>query len=419
MFRIKSIIHNKTVLNGGLFSIFSFFNQGISFVLLLLLANYIAPDDYGRLSMFNTVVMFVGYFIALSSQGYLPVSFFKDPTNFKKDVSSIFAIMALMGGIISILILVAGSYLSSVFELDVKFIWFALVVAFFHVFINMILDYYRVQENILKYGVISCGFALFNFVLSLYLVIHLGQGWAGRINAQLFCTIGFGIIALGVFIYRGIYSFNVDIHNIKKIALWGIPLIPHLATIWIKQGGDRLIINNSYSLSEVGIFSFALTMMSAVVMIGMAFNSSISVNVFKNLSSISDKTAVKQKLVKLEKLSGLIYFGSLVAIIIVANIFIPLLLPQYASSLPYFNILSLSGFLQCLYFHYSNVFFYFGKTKSIMFITFATSIIHLLLSLLFTKYSLLYTCLIYVVSQFLVTFLAKLMGNNILNNCVK
>lgn len=50
--------------------------------------------------------------------------------------------------------------------------------------------------------------------------------------------------------------------------MWGIPLIPHLATSWIKQGGDRYIINYYYTLAEVGIFSFALNLSNIIDMIG-------------------------------------------------------------------------------------------------------------------------------------------------------
>lgn len=67
--------------------------------------------------------------------------------------------------------------------------------------------------------------------------------------------------------------------------MWGIPLIPHLATSWIKQGGDRYIINYYYTLAEVGIFSFALNLSNIIDMIGAAFNQTNSVSIYQILSS--------------------------------------------------------------------------------------------------------------------------------------
>ena len=106
---IKSkVAGNKTLLNGSLFSLFSFFNQGVGFVLLILLAEYIAPAEYGSLSMFNTVVTFLGFFIAMSTQGFLAISYFKrGPAHFKEDVSAISLIsltsFIVLGAVIALL----------------------------------------------------------------------------------------------------------------------------------------------------------------------------------------------------------------------------------------------------------------------------------------------------------------------------
>ena len=48
---LNCLLGNKLLLKGALFSFFSFFNQGASFLLLIILANYIAPSDYGTLSL--------------------------------------------------------------------------------------------------------------------------------------------------------------------------------------------------------------------------------------------------------------------------------------------------------------------------------------------------------------------------------
>jgi O-antigen/teichoic acid export membrane protein len=80
-------------------------------------------------------------------------------------------------------------------------------------------------------------------------------------------------------------------------------------------------------------------------------------------------------------------------------LFVPIVLPKYVGSIPYFTILSVYGFMVCMYFLFCNYLFYYGNTKNLMYITFGSSIIHLFLSLFLTQYSLFYTTLIYVVSQ--------------------
>ena len=75
---LKKLGESKTLLHGVLFSGFSFVNRGFIFLLLLILANFISPAEYGYLSLFSTVIMILGFFICLSSEGYMSVSYFQE-----------------------------------------------------------------------------------------------------------------------------------------------------------------------------------------------------------------------------------------------------------------------------------------------------------------------------------------------------
>lgn len=410
--RLKS---NKTLLNGTLFSIYSFFNDGIAFLLLFLLANYIAPAEYGRLSLYNTIVQFLGYVIALSTQGFLSVSYFKRGQNyFKKDLSTISFICVCGAVLFCILTFFLGKWISNKAELPILFLWVAIAVSFFQIFQGMWLNYHRIKEEIGKYGIISCSAAIFNLILSLYLVIEAGQNWTGRVYAQLICTSLYGIIGILVFAHHKLFTRKIDLQNIKMIAMWGIPLIPHLASVWLKQGGDRFIINHFHSVEDVGLFSFALNLTSVIIIIGSAFNSSNSVTIFKILA---DSISVKEKLLQLRRQTRNISFiliAASVCVIIGGSILVPIFLPRYTSSIPYFLILSIQGIGQCFYFLFCNYLFYYSKNKQIMYITFLTAIFHLSLSILLTKYSLFYTCIIYVVTQIIVTGLVYIYSQRLL-----
>lgn len=79
---IKSLFQrvsgNKTLVNGSLYSLFSFLGQGCNFLILILVAGYILPADYGKLSIFSTIATFMGYFIGLSTYGYVSISYFRE-----------------------------------------------------------------------------------------------------------------------------------------------------------------------------------------------------------------------------------------------------------------------------------------------------------------------------------------------------
>ena len=405
---IKDYWHNKSLVNGSLFSIFSFINRGFSFLLLLILANYITPAEYGYLSLFSTVVMVVSYFMAMSTEGYMSVAFFKEgEEGIKNTFSCILATSLISLIIFGLIIATGGEKLASLLELPQNILYLSIAISFFTVFTNVNLDYIRLREKVKTYGIYSCGNAFLNFVLSIILIKTLLLGWEGRVYAQMICFILFGIIGLITFIGGG-YLRMPDRAYWKKMLIWGVPLIPHLATAFIRQGFDRYIINYYHTIDDVGLFSFALTLANIVTMIGHGFNQSNSVDIYKILG---DKTMSNQT--KLDKTNAQIrlfiraYIFITVLVTAIGYFAFPLLLPKYSSAMNYFAILAIYGFLVCMYLVYTNYLFYYNETKTLMYITFGSSVLHLILSLFLTKYSLYITASLYGFTQLLVVLLVK------------
>ena len=402
--RIKN---NKTVIYGGLYSLYSFIGKGVSFVLMIILAKYILPAEYGHLSLFSTASTLLGFFMGFSSFGYMTISYFKKTKEeFKKDFSAIISLYLFTSVIFSIIVLMAGDFLANKSHLSVQLLWYIIIISLFDSFFFINQDLFRIKEKIVGYGIFSCGNALVNFVLSIVFVIFLQQSWLGRINAQVICTVFFGIVALCYFIKCDYFDFRLSWKRYKTILLWSLPIIPHLATNWIRQGCDRYIIDYHYSIYEVGVFSFALTLVSIFSMIGYAFNSTNSVSLYKLLSSKDDPN-VAYKISRLTKLTFWTYTGACVFLTVFFPILVVVFLPKYTSSLGYFFVLSFFGYLECLYFIYINYLFYYGKTKMIMSMTFGTSLLHLLLSLILTQYSLYYTAFIYILIDGILLFLIR------------
>ena len=188
---------SKGIINGGLFSLYSFVNRGINFVLLIIIANFIPPGDYGQLSLFTTVVTFLSYFIALSSIGYESISYFKKSRDeYKADFTAIHIIATAMLAFFAIVLLCFGDKLGDYLSLSSQLLWIALIIVFGDVFPQMFLGFYRVTQNLKRYGIVSIGTAFLNFLLTLLFVITLAQGWMGRIYSQLVCSLAVAIIAI-------------------------------------------------------------------------------------------------------------------------------------------------------------------------------------------------------------------------------
>ncbi len=402
----KRLKDNKSLMNGMLFSMFSFIDRGISFLLLIILARYIMPAEYGQLALFTTIVQLLDFFVALQTQGFFSISYFQHKgEQFRQDTSSISVILVTCTTLLGVVLFIFQDTLSRLFSLPTLFIWYALIASFINIYYNLFKDYLRIQEKVVRYGILSIGFALMNFVLSIFLVVNQEQGWEGRIYASVICTIVFGVLGFFVLYKSNLFAKHITWNGTKMILLWGIPLIPHTTSSWLKQGCDRLIINGTHTIEDVGVFSFALTMTSIILMIGSAFNSTNSVSIFQILSTDDPAAKKLSQLKRQTRNIGIIYTISYVLVLLFGTALVPIFLPRYSGSLPYFWILSLSGYFFCLYFLFVNYLFYYHRNKNIMMITFFTSLVHLGLSLLLTRYSLYYTAIIHVFSQLIVLLL--------------
>ncbi len=417
---LKRLNRNSTLLKGGLYSLFSFFNQGVGFVLLIILAKFILPDEYGQLSLFNTIVMFLGYFIALSTEGYFSISYFKSSENdYKKDIGAITVLSTSICVVLLIVTYLFNECFHRYLYLSPYIIVLAIIICYSHIFVKLNLDYQRVRDNIISYGLISCSSAVLNFILSLLFVVGLQLSWYGRVYANVLCSVLLGVIGIVYLTKHRVVILSYSKERFNKLLIWGVPLIPHLATSWIRQGCDRYIINYYYSFSEVGLFSFALNLANIMEIVGSAFNSTNSVEIFKVLS---DKEKTSQQKISILKLTTRRIFGIYIIILIVLLFggicFVPIFLANYSAAIPYFMILVFYGFLRSIYFLYCNYLFFWNETRKLMYITFFTSLLHLVLSLLITKYSLFYTSIIYCLTQLIVVFLVysysvRLIKNNL------
>lgn len=402
---IGHIRGNKNLINGSLFSLYSFFGQGVNFVLLIILAKFISPGEYGNLSLFSTVTEILGILLGVSSAGYITIVYFRETKDeLKKDFTTIFNLHIVTTLIYFIILFIGGSFVSNALALPFDILFMAGIVVFFNKCFFLHQNFHRLKEEIKLYGIISCSNALINFISTIFFVVYLNLNWIGRIYSMVLCSTVFAVISLSYFIKQDLFSFRELKDRYAPIVMWSLPLIPHLAANWIKQGLDRYIINYNYTSFEVGIFSFALNLASVIISIGLAFNNSNSVSLFKTLSAdmpCEDKMVETNKLIR-EYLYIYVFISG--AIIMGGVTLTPFFFPQYSSSVPYFIILGFYGFLQCVYFLYCNFFFYYKKNKDLMFITFGTSILHLLLSLVFTRFSLYYTAIVYLISIMVVDY---------------
>ncbi|MDE6791586.1 MAG: oligosaccharide flippase family protein, partial [Muribaculaceae bacterium] len=366
---LKNLLHNDNVKKGALYTFFSFVNNGISFVLLLILAHYLLPEDYGYLNLYNTFVQVVSIIIALGTNSYIGNAYFQKTRKEMYQVIMVvflttFAILSLL----SLSLLIFPNQFSGLIGIPVLYLWMALFICFFQAFTNINLDIWRLEEKPVSYGLFSMSIAILNFIITFLFIVGMKKGWEGRIYAQMIVASTFFILSFVMMIKRGYLVLKIPPKAIViETFLYGIPLVPHMASFWLKQGVDRYIINYFYEASEVGLYSFALNFAAVIGIIGTAFNANNSVYMYKNLAEGYEKK--KHSLKRIARLMTFVFAGVFALIWLGASAGIPMILPKYTGSVKFLFPICLGAFFQCMYLLYVNYLFFYKKTKQLMYIT--------------------------------------------------
>ncbi|MBB1551575.1 MAG: oligosaccharide flippase family protein [Prevotella sp.] len=391
---LHKLIYNKSVQSGSLFAFFSFLNQGLNFFLLLILSNYILTDSYGSLNLFYTAVGVVGYVICLCTSGIVSIKYFKESREtLARYINVVLSSTLIVSAILLLIVGLFPDFVTRISNIQPTIQVLCIYLCATTVVYNLLLDIYRLEEKTLAYGVLTTLFTLINIALSLVLVIGFEEDWMGRVEANLIASTFFLIWGCINLVRKGYIRRVMPTKAIyKETLLFGIPLIPHSINGFLRQGMDRYIINAYFATKAVGLFSFAINFAFIIYSVGAAFNKSNSVYIFESLSQ--EDNSIQDKLKKQTALLLIFYAGFSFILYVACRLLIPILFPKYQESVIYLLPLCLSTFFQCVYLQFCNFLFYYKKTKELMFMTVGVSVIHLGLSLLLTRYSVLYTAYI-------------------------
>lgn len=177
MNRLIGLLNSRLLKNTFLFSFFSFLNNAIGFFLILLLAKYFSPEEYGYLNLFTTIVTIFSMLISLNTLGYFTISFFTSSKEELKDIINCSIIVSLSVAICFLIIIIVFSGVSyGVIGIEYQYQLIALIICFFQVFNNLKLEIWRLEEHPIQYGIFSLSMVLLNFGLTLFLVIQLKTG---------------------------------------------------------------------------------------------------------------------------------------------------------------------------------------------------------------------------------------------------
>lgn len=348
-------------------------NKALPFFLLPYLTRKLGAEGFGELSYYLTILALFSIFIGLSQEGAVTRYFYFYGN---KAVDLIVRAGYLYNIAFSALSLVVAWFLKS------EVIAYIIIIAMFNSFLSVQLALRQAQKQPIPYIIIQF---LSSFSMVLLTIIMLEFVAGDKVVNRLLA-----LLLSGLFVFLITYLFiNKKFRSKRKFSLtsykaaliyifsFGIPLILHQLSFFMKGQVDRIFIYKLYTSAELGVYSAGVQIASVLTIFFMALNKAIVPYYYEKLKN-GFLTVEKIKKYSLTSL-GFIGLPALICYFLPNSWFIWFLGVQFSEA-QFYTVLFLIGYgLTLPYLILVNFFFFYGKNKLIATITFLTSIVYIIL----------------------------------------
>ena len=373
--------YSRILKNSAIYSVVSVLQRGISFFLLPLYTAYLAPEDYGTLSIVTSISSLLSVFILLALHGAAARFTYKNKgVEYERHLWGTLTTFILANSLfIGAIIIGLHKYIIDPFIGGINFFPFM-----FLGIVNTILSplylffqsYLQTKQEGLKYGINTfLNFALNVSLIVLFLVVFK-LGIIGVLLANLIVSLVFFIYVLIIYIPQINMGLKKDI--LKPTFKYSMPLIPHLLAAWSSGMIDKLFLNGMSGRSETGLYSVGQQFGGIIGMIASAINQAYIPWFFEKVEEGKD---------------GLSSIYKLSIIVVIGYCFLAFSLSIFSKEILQLMVsdsfrgiweivpfLAFASVFQGLYYFFSSVLF-LKHTSLVFFITISDSILNILLNI--------------------------------------
>lgn len=359
--------------------------KAMSFVLLPIVSFYMTPDELGIVTNFTVITTLVSLFAGLAVVNSLPYFFYEQEKKENTLMASNLLLLCLLlcislAAIISVSHQLVYHYLQ--LPLLAQLLGVVYVVGMLVSQTSLILM--RLENRSHEFARLQVFQIIFHAIAVLFFVITLRGGGLGKIYAETIVFVVMGIIHMAIIIRKGYLKIHFSSQWIKKLLKFGVPLLPHSVSFWLKSGLDKVFITTYCGLHFNGLYSMAISISAVYSMLVQSFFNAYTPHLQKQLSTFDDggdHESEKKKIVKQTyMLFALFGVAGILAVGVSWVIFHYLIDSKYLPAMDYMPLIILANFIYTFYIFTVQYIYKVKKTLVMGIITFSGSLVQMLLS---------------------------------------
>lgn len=370
----------------SIYTISSFANAGLPFLLLPVLTKYLSVEEYGLLAIIQIFITLTAPFITVNIASTLQLEYHNlNRQDFASLVSSVLIIPIISFVLVLFFYMAFRSTIDRFLEISSDIWLFAIpFIAFMQVLPQTVLSIYQISEKPFQYAKFQLSLTFINFIFTIIFVVLLTYGWEGRLLAVIVSYTLFSILGFYLLFKQGLLNFNIEKKYILEALKIGMPLIVHVISGALFLMSDRLFISYFLGNGEVGIYSVGAQIAMIALIMQQSFNQAWVPYLFKNLKA--DRYTNDIKIVKISYMAFAFFLILPFLIEIISHpIFSLLIDKKFAKAADYVFWIALGyGFLG-MYKVVTNYIVYEKKTSVLSILTFSSLLLNLVLNYFFIQ----------------------------------
>ena len=270
----QNFMARRYLVNSVIYMAGNVLGQALAFFVLPVFTRYLSPADYGILSYTSSLVAIFYIISILSLNSFVMRHYFElDNEQARRELfGTIFIFLLFLNIVLLLLEFALLPYAFSSAGVQIPFhpyMTVALLDNFLEVASVLPLIFYRITANAWGYFWLLSLKSLLSISLGLILVVWFDMGVMGRYYGSLAANIAFFFVYMIITLQVSSFRFNAE--TIKKGLRFSFPLLP-TALAGIAFGSlDRIILERYLSLLEMGIYSVAMTLGTALSIVNRSF----------------------------------------------------------------------------------------------------------------------------------------------------
>lgn len=357
----------------------------LNFITFPILTHYLSPGEYGIANYVNSIELLLAILTFLGLKTYYLVHYFKvgNEIEQKKLLGNLTIVVLFLNFLLCTALMVVGANLFAIIGGGVNFfpyIALGVFANFFSIFGTLPCALYRVRENPMPLTILNVVRGVLIMVATIFFIPSYPSS-VTVLSIKLSINICFAIFFFYITCRNAIFKLNFL--QLQHAFAFSLPLVPGDIAYYFSTMSDRIMIEKYLSVSDLGIYSTAMTLAGILNLLSYGFYRAIEPYFFKTYGQVKFRDSFR----KIRDVFLIFILFVALGLSLFSQLFMQIMTSEaYHSSYLLVPPLCIGVVLSSLSMMYSTVMTAQSKTKLNGFISVLCAIVSVVLNILLLPY---------------------------------